>query len=104
MLDELKLGGDYERLAARAVAKRATLAERGLDDARGEAPGGGEHDGARAMALRLWFFEQRLGRQLPDDMAAAARDLGFASLPDFDSALRREQLYFLLQPAKNRDA
>jgi hypothetical protein len=100
MLDELKLGGAYERLAARAAAKRAALASQGLDDAHGA----GERDGARATALRLWFFEQRLGRQLPDDLAAAARDFGFASLPDFDSALRREQLYFLQQPAKNRDA
>jgi hypothetical protein len=98
----MKLEGAYERLAARAAAKRAALAAQPFDDSDGAQSS--EHDGARTAALRLWFFEQRLQRQLPDDLAAAVRDLGFASLPDFDSALRREQIYFLQQPAKNRDA
>ena len=43
--------------------------------------------------LRAWYFEQRLGRPLPDDIDAAARDLGFADRTDLDRALRREWLY-----------
>ena len=43
--------------------------------------------------LRAWYFEQRLGRPLPDDIDAAARELGFADRADFDRALRREWLY-----------
>ena len=48
---------------------------------------------APPAALRAWYFEQRLGRPLPDDIDAAARELGFADRADFDRALRREWLY-----------
>jgi hypothetical protein len=44
-------------------------------------------------ALRAWYFERRLGRPLPDDIDAAARELGFADRADLDRALRREWLY-----------
>jgi hypothetical protein len=46
-----------------------------------------------APALRAWYFERRLGRPLPDDIDAAARELGFADRADLDRALRREWLY-----------
>ena len=36
--------------------------------------------------LRAWYFEQRLGRPLPDDIDAAARELGFVDRADFDRA------------------
>jgi hypothetical protein len=80
LLDELRLDGSYATLARRARDKRK------LTWAAAAVP-------ANSAALRLWFFEQRLGLPLPDDVAAYARRLGFAGLAEFDSALARERLY-----------
>jgi hypothetical protein len=88
LLDELRLRNDFTRFAARARDKQAALEAHGLDH-----PGA---DDARLMppvALRAWYFEQRLNRPLPDDIDAAARELGFADRADLDRALRREWLY-----------
>jgi hypothetical protein len=83
LLDELRLSGGYERLAERAHRKEALLTK---------AEGGAEGKllGQGAIALRLWYFEKRLGVALPDDVAAFARELGFSNVNDFDDALRRE--------------
>jgi len=96
LLDELRLSGAYERLAERARKKRTLLAARGLDAGERSAPG------PKAVDTRLWYFEKRLGQPVPDDVAAFARELGFATLADFDSALLREQLYFYMQPRNPR--
>lgn len=87
LLDDLRLSGAYERLTERARHKKQILATRGLEpiERSGSAPS--------ATELRLWFFEQRLGRPVPDDMAGYLRDLGIESPTDFDSAVRREWLY-----------
>jgi hypothetical protein len=90
LLDELRLSGAYERLAERAQQKREALAAHGLDGVEGVA------SGPNAAALRLWFFEQRLGRPMPDDIEAFAHELGFVNLAEFDGALRREWLYLNL--------
>jgi hypothetical protein len=90
LLDELRLSGAYERLAERARQKRDLLARHGINGIEGRA------SGPNPAKLRLWFFEQRLGRPLPEDMDAFARELGFAERADFDSALRREWLYLQL--------
>jgi len=87
LLDELRLSGAYERLAERARQKKHVLARHGINGTEGRA------SGPNPAELRLWFFEQRLGRPLPDDMDAFTRELGFAERADFDSALRREWLY-----------
>jgi hypothetical protein len=87
LLDELRLSGAYERLAERARQKKNVLAAHGVDGVEGAAPG------PSAAALRLWFFEQRLGRPVPDNIEAFARELGFVDLAEFDGALRREWLY-----------
>jgi hypothetical protein len=87
LADELRLAGAYERLAARARAKRDHLAERGLADPQpDDLP-------LLPMQLRAWYFERRLGSRLPDDLEAAARAQGFPDLAAFDLALRREFLY-----------
>jgi hypothetical protein len=87
LLDELRLRDEFARLAARAHDKQAALEAQGIDhptlDDRPAAP----------PRLGAWYFEQRLGRPLPDDIDAAARDLGFADRTDLDRALRREWLY-----------
>jgi hypothetical protein len=86
LLDELRLRDDFTRLAARARSKQEFLEAQGLDDPSADPL-------APQATLRIWYFEQRLGRRLPDDLDAAARDLGFADRADFDRALRREWLY-----------
>ena len=87
MLSELRLSGDYGALARRAREKAASLqaAGWGEDALDGDAP--------PPAALLPWHFEQRLGRAVPDDLAAYARELGFARLADFHRALRREWFY-----------
>jgi hypothetical protein len=86
LVDELRLSDAYERLAGRARKKKEALA-----------PSEAEHAGAapssRILALRLWYFEQRLRRPLVDDIEDFARRLGFANAADFDATLHRERQY-----------
>jgi hypothetical protein len=87
MLDELRLRNEFVRLAARAHDKQAALQAHGMDH-----PTAAYGPGAPPR-LRAWYFEQRLGRPLPDDIDAAARELGFIDRSELDGALRREWLY-----------
>jgi hypothetical protein len=57
----------------------------------------GAPSGSQALALRLWYFEQRLQLRLPDDVEDFARRLGFADVADFDAVLLRERLYLNAQ-------
>ena len=92
ILDELRLSGAYERLVERARRKSDLLAA--MPAGRAGAP-----SAPQALALRLWYFEHRLRRPLPDDVEDFARRLGFADVADFDAALLRERLYFNEQEA-----
>lgn len=91
LIDELRLTGSYAALAERARRKKDALTARGIDVLQGSATG------LDATALRVWFCSQRLGRPMPDDVAGFAHELGFASLVEFDGALRHEQIYCSLQ-------
>jgi hypothetical protein len=84
----LRLRNDFARFAARARSKRELLEAEGLEHPSGDGP-----RLAPPAALRAWYFEKRLGQPIPDDIDAAARELGFADRTDFDRALRREWLY-----------
>jgi len=90
LVDEVRLRGAYERFAQRARQKEKALAKAsvGLIAAGPANP--------NTIALRQWYFEQRLGRSIPDKVDAYARELGFAELGDFDCALRREWIYLYL--------
>jgi hypothetical protein len=92
ILDELRLSGAYEQLVERARRKSDLLAA---------TPAGrvGAPSGSQALTLRLWYFEERLRLQLPDDVEDFARRLGFAGAADFDAALLRERLYLNAQGA-----
>lgn len=92
---ELRRRGDFSCLAERARQKRRVLSALGIDDPE---PG---RIGPAPPALRVWFFESRLGQPLPDDLGQFARRLGFANRTDFDRALLREYLY--LQHNTERD-
>jgi hypothetical protein len=92
ILNELRLSGAYERLGQRARRKSDLLAA--MPAGRAGAP-----SGSQALALRLWYFEERLRLRLPDDVEDFARRLGFADTADFDAALLRERLYLNAQEA-----
>jgi hypothetical protein len=92
ILAELRLSGAYEQLVERARRKSDLLAAM---------PGGktGALSGSQVLALRIWYFEQRLRLRLPDDVEDFGRRLGFADAADFDAALLRERLYLNAQEA-----
>ncbi len=93
IVDELRLSGAYERLVERARKKSVALA---ASDARTNTT----PPSSRTLPLRLWFFERRLRRPLPDDIEHFARRLGFADAAHFDAAVHRERLYLDAEPGE----
>jgi hypothetical protein len=87
LLDELRRRNDYARLAQRAGGKQELLRALGLEEPRPE------EAGVMPAQLLAWYFEGRLGQPIPDDIEAAARELGFADRADLHRALLREWLY-----------
>ncbi len=88
--DDLRLRDAYAPLAARAEAKTAALAAKGLS--RPEL----RDTGLSLDELWRWYFEARLGRPVPDGPDAlerAARELGFGGLDEMRRALVREALF-----------
>lgn len=75
----LRLLGDYERVLIRAAEKQRTCSN----------AEGWRFDGASVLK---WYFG-RLRRQVPDDLAAFAMELGFASEDDFVRAVTREEAF-----------
>jgi hypothetical protein len=84
LLDDLRLKGEYARLVTRARAKLD-------DDGRPEAAAGGQ-------AAIEWYFAQRPGTAMPDDLAGYARSCGFADEQAFQTAVRREYQYAYHRP------
>jgi TfuA-like protein len=91
LIDELRLSGAYPDLADRAVRKEAAIAASGQPDSRAPA-------GIRSPTLRLWYFETRLGRPAPDDIADYAAWAGFADASALDAAIDREWLFLRQKP------
>jgi len=91
LIDELRLSGAYPRLAGRALKKEAAIAASTQPDSSAPA-------GLRAPALRLWYFEKRLGRPAPDDIADYAARTGFADVSALDAAVYREWLLHRQKP------
>jgi hypothetical protein len=84
-LDHLRVCGGYGRLAARADDK-----ERSLD---AMAAAASMPDEAALLAAMVWYFEDRLGREIPADIEAHARGAGYADAATFRRAVWREYLY-----------
>jgi hypothetical protein len=86
LIDELRLTDMYRALRARAERKldacAAVLVER---EALTVSP--------TVMELRIWFFHERLGVNLPESPEDFAQQLDFRDCHEFDSALRREWLF-----------
>lgn len=89
LLDELRLGGDYARLADRARRKAARL---------GDEPSARPGDLAppERLALRRWFGERRLGSSGDPDLETLLKATGFSDPESLDRALHRERSYLTL--------
>jgi hypothetical protein len=87
LLEELRLSGDYLRLAARAMEKQRLLESFGLKNPRLKDAKLTEHE------LLRWYFRQILRRQWPNNMTAYQRRLGFGNRDGFRRALLKEYLY-----------
>jgi len=85
--EQLRLSGDYPRLAARATRK-----DRVLQSIRTQNPRL-ESIGLTYRGLLEWYFEKVLGQPVPGDVDKYTRDLGFASPDAFRRALLKEYLY-----------
>jgi hypothetical protein len=79
ILDELRLAGSYERLADQAKAKQRIPVDSGIVGA-----------DWNILLARNWYFEERLGQPIPDDLEAVSRSLDFNGMQDFDGAIRLE--------------
>jgi hypothetical protein len=86
VVDELRCTGEYAALARRASDKQRVLGERGLDEPTLE------DGGLTERGLLSWYFEQRLGCPVPEDLEAFLLEFGLKDVP----ALRREALRELL--------
>ena len=84
-LDELRVHGRYAGLATRADEKK-----RSLDAISAAAP---VRDEAALLQAVVWYFEDRLGREIPTDIEAYARGAGYADATSFRRAVWREYLY-----------
>jgi hypothetical protein len=91
LIDELRLSGAYSDLADRAMKKEEAVASAAEPDS--NAP-----PGLRGPTLRLWYFENRLRRPAPDDIADYAARTGFADALALDAALYREWLFLKQKP------
>jgi hypothetical protein len=85
--EQLRLSGDYHRLLTRAIAKDRVLESIGLKDPCLENAALTENQ------LLHWYFEEFLGKPIPDDPAKYAHNLGYTSLGAFRRALIKE--YFI---------
>ncbi len=93
-LDHLRVSGDYPRLVERARQKLAVLNAQAIEDATLA------DTGLKARELLRWYFEDRLARPVPDDLAAYCDALGFGSRAAFQQALAREFCFVQRVPAR----
>jgi hypothetical protein len=85
--DHLRATGQYTRWLERARDKDGVLETRGLQN-----PGLADVGLTEAELLR-WYFEDRLGRPVPEDLAQYADSLGFATEDAFRRAVLCEFCY-----------
>ena len=84
IVSHLQVTGQYPHYAARAKAKAETLAQIGEDS---------KLDEATRFGLALWYFEQRLGGSIPEDLQEYAARMGFTDTDALFRALSREHRY-----------
>jgi hypothetical protein len=86
-LDYLRMTGRYARLASRAREKQHILELEGLQYPSSLDAGLTEDE------LLRWYFEERLGRPVPADLARYCRLAGFGDEGSFQRAILREYCY-----------
>jgi hypothetical protein len=96
LLDETRLSDDYERVVARALDKQRALDDRGLENIDPQGI-----DLTDEMLLR-WWFEDRVGTDMPLDLHAYTEKLGYVDEHEFQRALVREYCYTMLAPGERR--
>ena len=57
---------------------------------------------ATELAALIWYFEDRLGREIPTDLETYARSTGFADAASFRRAVWREHVYSRFLGARRR--
>jgi hypothetical protein len=87
LLDVPKLQGHYEELSLRARSKQDLLAKSGfqsidLSDI-----------GRTPPQLLQWYFQTRLGTDIPDDLDAFISEIGLSKREEFYRLLAREYVY-----------
>ncbi|MGK3967360.1 hypothetical protein WMF38_24705 [Sorangium sp. So ce118] len=93
LVDQLRAMGCYGRLEEQARAKRAAMEREGLDAL--DLAGSGVDD---ADALWRWYFTERLGKPVPEDLETYAARLGFAGAGALFRAVLIERWCMKLQP------
>jgi AraC-like DNA-binding protein len=87
LFDDLRMRGEYTQLVTRAKEK---LGYEKLPSAQERAPA----DIAQSeQAAIQWYFAERRGTTVPDDLAAYAHSCGFPDEPAFRRAVRHEYQY-----------
>jgi len=85
ILAELRWSGDYSKLKARAGAKAQLIRDANIDD-QGFSP-------SEWLHLRIWYFEEHLDREVPEDIDAYAVSVGLAGREELIELVRAEFLY-----------
>ena len=83
LLDDLRLNGEYAQLVTRAKAK--------LDY--DKLPGAAADIARSEQAAIQWYFAQRRGTAVPDDLAGYAQSCGFPDEQAFRTAVRHDYRY-----------
>ena len=91
--DGLRLQGRYSELVVRSRDKQRSLARRGLDN-----PGLADTGLADEAALWRWYFQDVLGRPVPNDLTEHAHRFDFPDLHTFRRAVLREYCYRRMTP------
>ncbi len=87
MVDQLQASGVHGDLRTRAESKHAALARHGLDSP------SIAHTELSEDELWRWYFTEHLGRSVPDDLGAYARDLDLAGPNALRVAVLREYCF-----------
>lgn len=98
LFDQLRVSGEYAQLAKRVATKSAVLAALGLEEPTLV------DVGLERRELLQWYFEGRLGRQIPADLDDYIKALGFESREAFERSLLREYCFLERQPVTVGDS
>lgn len=85
----LKLSGQYDGLAERALEKRRVLSQFGLEHPRAQDVGMEDDD------LLEWYFRERLNLAVSANLLSHVKGLGLRDKEDFIQLLRREKCYLM---------